>query len=59
MASFDKAVPPADEHFVSLLTYLNHLVRQHGIKETPSLWRADREELDQLHQSAHIDGGDA
>lgn len=42
-----------DEHFVSLVDYLHHLVEVHGLLETPELWRSGRDEFDRLHGESH------
>lgn len=44
---------PADEHFVSLVDFLRHLVDRHGIEETPELWSSGRIQFDGLHEEAH------
>lgn len=49
---------PADEHFVSLVDYLRHLVDRHGVEESADLWRSGRELFDALHATAHNDGPD-
>lgn len=44
---------PADQHFEWLQDYLRHLVDEHGIEETPELWRLGRTHFDEMHADAH------
>lgn len=43
----------AEHRFDSLVTYLRHLVDDHGIAETAELWKSGREQFDALHAGAH------
>jgi hypothetical protein len=42
-----------EQRFDSLVDYLRHLVDDHGIEETDSLWKSGRDRFDDLHSKCH------
>jgi len=39
---------------VSLITYLRHIVDEHDIEETGTMWRSERETFDRIHARCHL-----
>lgn len=37
-----------------LVTYLRHIVDDHGIEETGTLWKSDRETFDRIHARCEL-----